>query len=73
MHLLGLYRGAPLTRWERDRFPHPPDVIKIYRLAILADLHRSEDVRGKVRKVVLHELGHRASLDEETLRRVGVY
>ncbi len=73
MHLLGLYTGVPLTRWGRDRHARPPDVVKIFRLPVLFHLQPGEDPKEKVRLVVLHELGHRAGLDEGRLRRMGVY
>lgn len=73
MHLLGLYTGVPFTQWGRGRFPRPPDVIRIYRIPILADLEADEDLKEKVRRVVLHELGHRAGLSEGRLRDLGVY
>ncbi len=73
MQLLGLYSGVPYTQWGRDHFVHAPDVIRIYRLPILAELEPGEDVREKVRKVVLHELGHRAGMDETKLRDLGIY
>ena len=73
MSLLGLYTGVPFTHWGRGSISRPPDVIKIYRLPILAEVGRDGDIREKVRKVVLHELGHRAGLGEERLRELGVY
>lgn len=73
MMLLGLYTGVPFTRWGRGHYMGPPDVIRIYRLPILAEVGREGDVREKVRQVVLHELGHRAGLDERRLRELGVY
>ena len=73
MLLLGLYSGVPFTQWGRDRYLGPPDVIRIYRLPILAEVGAGGDVREKVRQVVLHELGHRAGLGEERLRELGVY
>lgn len=73
MYLLGMYTGVPFTQWGRGHFTGPPDVIRIYRLPILAEVSRPEDIREKVRSVVLHELGHRAGLDEERLRELGIY
>jgi predicted Zn-dependent protease with MMP-like domain len=73
MHLLGLYTGVPFTEWGRNRTGHLPDVIRIYRLPILSVCHNNREVREKVRKVVLHELGHRAGLGEQRLRDLGVY
>jgi predicted Zn-dependent protease with MMP-like domain len=73
MHLLGLYTGVPYTEWGRGQVARLPDVIKIYRLPILSECHNNDEVRDKVRKVVLHELGHRAGLGEQRLRDLGVY
>lgn len=73
MQLLGLYVGVPYTQWGRERYARPPDVIRIYRLPILAALRPGEDVRERVRRVVLHELGHRAGIGEGRLRELGVY
>jgi len=73
LQLLGLYTGLPFTQWGRERAAALPDVIKIYRRPILLSCAGREEVPEKVRKVVLHELGHRAGLDEERLRELGVY
>lgn len=73
MYLLGMYTGVPFTQWGRAYFTGPPDAIRIYRLPILSDVRSGEDIHQKVRNVVLHELGHRAGLDEERLRDLGVY
>jgi predicted Zn-dependent protease with MMP-like domain len=73
MHLLGLYTGVPYTEWGRGQVARLPDVIKIYRLPILRECHSNEEVREKVRNVVLHELGHRAGLGEQRLRDLGIY
>jgi predicted Zn-dependent protease with MMP-like domain len=73
MHLLGLYTGVPYTEWGRGQVARLPDVVKIYRLPILRECHNNAEVREKVRKVVLHELGHRAGLGEQRLRDLGVY
>ena len=73
MHLLGLYTGVPYTEWGRGQVARLPDVIKIYRLPILTECRSNDEVRDKVRNVVLHELGHRAGLGEQRLRDLGIY
>jgi predicted Zn-dependent protease with MMP-like domain len=73
MNLLGLYVGVPFTKWGREWSGHIPDFIKIYRLPILAISQDDAEVRARVRNVVLHELGHRAGLDENRLRELGVF
>jgi len=73
INLLGLYTGVPFTKWGREWTGHMPDMIKIYRLPILAVSADDAEVRERVRNVVLHELGHRAGLDESRLRELGVF
>jgi len=73
MQLLGMYSGVPFTQWGRDRFAHAPDVIKIYRLPILSHVEPGGDIQERVRSVVLHELGHRAGLDEKRLHDLGTF
>lgn len=73
MHLLGLYTGVPYTEWGRGQVARLPDVVKIYRLPILSECRSNDEVREKVRNVVLHELGHRAGLGEQRLRDLGIY
>ncbi len=73
INLLGIYIGVPFTKWGREWSGHLPDIIKIYRFPILAVSHRDADIRQRVRNVVLHELGHRAGLNEERLRELGIF
>ncbi len=73
MALLGLYTGVPFTQWGRDHYQGPPDVIHIYRLPIMAEVRTPDEIKEKVRAVILHEVGHRAGLGEERLRELGVF
>ncbi len=70
--ILGLYHGVPYTQWGSGS-SRLPDMIKIYRLPMLAVTRSPREIRKKVRAVILHELGHRAGLDEERLRELGVF
>ncbi|MFC2160741.1 metallopeptidase family protein [Acidobacteriota bacterium] len=68
--ILGLYHGVPL----RHRGPYygntPPDVITLYQKSI-EDICRSEnDIKNKIREVVLHEVGHYFGLKEKELRDI---
>ena len=76
MQLLGLYTGVPFTEWGKSRYQGPPDTIRIYRLPILAELRGGgedrERLKERVRSVILHEVGHRAGLDEGRLRDLGL-
>ncbi len=70
--ILGLYHGIPYNQWGRDT-TRLPDMIKIYRLPILATARCPKDIRARVKAVILHELGHRAGLGEDRLRELGVF
>ncbi len=68
--LLGLYHGVPL----QHRGPYygnvPPDVIVIYKNSIERICRTDEEVKEKVKEVVLHEIGHYFGLSEEELRDI---
>lgn len=70
--LLGLYRGVPRTT-HYGRSPGTlPDTITLYRIPIVEVCARVEDVPGRVRTVLMHEVGHAMGLSEEKLRELGV-
>jgi len=68
--ILGLYHGVPF----KHRGPYygnlPPDVIVIYQLPIEKICRTDEEVKAKVREVVLHEVGHYFGLSEKELRKI---
>ena len=68
--LLGLYHGYPL----RERGPWYgnvlPDQIVIYQGPIEKSCQSEEEIRERVREVVLHEVGHYFGLEEEELRAI---
>lgn len=65
--ILGLYHGVP--------FPHrgpyygniPPDVISIYQKSIEAVCRTEEEIKEKVREVVIHEVGHYFGLSDDEM------
>ncbi|MBC7194731.1 MAG: metallopeptidase family protein [Caldisericia bacterium] len=72
--LLGLYRGVPLLM----RGPHYnfvlPDKIVLFKEEIEnAAKYENIPIEEKVKKVLLHEIGHYLGLNEEKLRELGVY
>ena len=70
---LGLYRGVPRTS-HYGRSPGTlPDTITLYRTPILAVCQRPEDVPLRVRKVLVHEVGHALGIGENKLRELGWY
>lgn len=68
--LLGLYHGVPF----KHRGPYygnlPPDVIVIYQKPIEKICRTDEEIRDKVKEVVLHEVGHYFGLSERELREI---
>lgn len=71
--LLGLYHGVPLTERTTRYGLVLPDKVTIYQGPIEACCRTAEEVRRKVRQVVLHELGHHFGMSEERLRELGIY
>jgi len=68
--LLGLYHGVPF----QHRGPYygnvAPDVIVIYQKPIESICATDDQVKEKVREVVLHEVGHYFGLSEAELRKI---
>ncbi len=69
--LLGLYQGVPLT--QRGQWygmaPTTPDRISLYQMNIEADSRTEEELRERIREVLLHELGHYFGMSEAQIRR----
>ena len=64
--ILGLFQGVPLDR--RVNRVGGPSQITIYRRNILAVCQRRADLAEKIRKVVVHELGHYLGFSDGQLR-----
>lgn len=73
-YLLGLYRGVPLTKRGIGYNFILPDKIVLYKYEIekVANLENIS-VEEKIRKVLLHEIGHYLGYNEEKLRELGGY
>jgi predicted Zn-dependent protease with MMP-like domain len=70
-NLLGLYEGVSLADRSGAYFGAMPDKITIYRQAHLA-LGRSEQrLRTRIRRTVLHEIGHHLGIDDDRLHEIG--
>lgn len=65
--LFGLYEGIPLTQ-RRNYTGVLPDKITIFKYPILMVSRTPEDVRNRVRRVVIHEIGHHFGLSDKELR-----
>jgi len=71
--LLGLYEGIPVTRrgTEYGMYPVVPDRITLFRRNIEAVVRNDEEVRAKIREVLIHEIGHYYGMSETEIRRAG--
>ena len=68
--LLGLYQGVP---YDRRGFYYGnvlPDKITLFQIPIETICKTREEVKEKVREVVIHEVGHYFGLDDEKLREL---
>ncbi|MBI1369795.1 MAG: hypothetical protein GC162_14210 [Planctomycetes bacterium] len=75
--LCGLHTGVPLTERGVETSGDLPDVIHLFRDAILnlaADADGvvdEEELRKQIRITLLHEMGHHFGLDEDDLDKLG--
>jgi predicted Zn-dependent protease with MMP-like domain len=68
--LFGLYQGVPLT--QRGRYSAAmPDRITIFKETICAACETTLQVEQRVRKTVIHEVGHHFGIDDARLRELG--
>jgi len=68
--LLGLYQGVP---YDRRGFYYGnvlPDKITLFQVPIESICQTKEEMREKIREVVIHEVGHYFGLDDEKLREL---
>jgi len=57
--LLGLYQGVNLTQKSGGDMPREPDMVFLYRRAILDEWANGEDSLGAIiAHVLIHEIGH---------------
>jgi predicted Zn-dependent protease with MMP-like domain len=57
--LLGLYQGVALTNKSTSDVPREPDMVFLYRRAILDEWGNGEDSLGEIiTHVLVHEIGH---------------
>ncbi len=68
--LLGLYSGTPLTERSIDH-SDLPDRIVIYRLPILEQARKPDNIRREVARTVIHEIAHHFGIDEDRLAELG--
>jgi predicted Zn-dependent protease with MMP-like domain len=66
--LSGLYRGTPLNQRSVDDIVRGPDLIALYRQAILLEwIETGEDLYRLVRSVLVHEIAHHFGFSDEEI------
>ncbi len=71
--LFGLYRGIPKTKRGINYSAVLPDKIKIFAGPLLIVSRSLEDLKKRIKKTVLHELGHYFGLSDEQIYRAQKY
>lgn len=69
--LLGLYEGVALTDRDSDYAGSLPDIITIYREALLDACESVDEVVEEVAVTVIHESAHHFGIDEDRLEELG--
>ena len=69
--LMGLYQGVDLARKSVMDTPQGPDMVVLYRRALLDYWAENEETLGDlVTHVLIHEIGHHFGLSDEDMERV---
>ena len=68
--LLGLYQGVPLDRRGFYYGNVLPDKITLFQIPIESICKTKEEVKERIREVVIHEVGHYFGLNDERLREL---
>jgi predicted Zn-dependent protease with MMP-like domain len=69
--LLGLYEGIALTERDSTYAGALPDMITIYRDALLDVCDTDADVVEEVAVTVIHEIAHHFGIDDQRLHELG--
>lgn len=69
--LLGLYQGVNLTAKSTSDLPREPDMVFLYRRAILDEWANGEDSLGAiVAHVLIHEIGHHFGFSDADMEEI---
>lgn len=71
--LFGLYRGVPITKRGNYYSGVLPDKIKIFAGPLLMVSKNIDDLKTRIKKTVLHELGHYFGLSDEQIYKAQGY
>ncbi len=69
--ILGLYQGVPQKKRTVGYGLVLPDKISLYKRNIELVSSSREEIHARIRKTLLHEIGHHFSLSDKDLRRMG--
>jgi len=65
--LLGLYQGIPLNQRGFYYGNVLPDKITLFQGPIESSCKSRKEIKGKIKEVILHELGHYLGLDDSMI------
>ena len=69
--LTGLYAGTPVGHKDAGGTPAQPDMIFLFRQAILAEWCETEvDFTALVRNVLIHEIAHHFGMSDDDIERI---
>jgi predicted Zn-dependent protease with MMP-like domain len=71
--VLGRYEGVPLTQRGFRYSGVLPDRITLYRANVLRGGGTEQDVKDRIRHVVVHEIAHFFGISDERLREIDRY
>ena len=71
--LLGRYEGIPLTRRGRGYSGVLPDRITLFRSRIERTARDDEQLKERIRHVVVHEIAHFFGISDDRLRELDRY
>ncbi len=70
-YLLGLYSGTPFTHRNTWYAGRPPDRIILFQNNIERICFSKEQLKEKIREVMVHEIGHYFGMNEDEIREAG--
>lgn len=65
--LLGLYEGVPLIHRRSDSVILHPDRITLFRLPLASTCRTEVELKARIRRTLIHELGHYFGFSEGEL------
>ncbi len=70
--LMGLYQGVAMTQKSvADAVPNGPDLVVLYRRAIIDEWANGEDSLGEIiAHVLIHEVGHHFGFSDDDMERI---